>query len=218
MSLSCDYPSTIRESGHQRSPHPRIDECLLSQSGRSELATTDRERRNLVLDYRFHPDRPPPRNQRRVGGVGGQGAQGRDEGLPRDYHQLRCRHHPVPDRESGVAVRDAGSARLDRHLHDGCHRLLAVELFLDVGGREDVTFSPSSWCLCDAFNAPAPSAIPAASVSSARNMVVFTLSCAFHRLPGTSATRTIHRPDSTGSVQDSRLALLLGGAGGQEIR
>jgi Alpha amylase, catalytic domain len=80
------------------------------------------------------------------------------------------------------------------------------------------TFSPSSWCWCDAFNAPAPSAIPAASVSSARNVVVPPLSCAFHRLPGSSATRTIHRPDSTGSVQDSRLALLLGAAGGQEIR
>jgi len=80
------------------------------------------------------------------------------------------------------------------------------------------TFSPSSWCWCDAFNAPAPSAIPAASVSSARNVVVPPLSCAFHRLPGSSATRTIHRPDSTGSVQDSRLELLLGAAGGQEIR
>ncbi len=49
-------------------------------------------------------------------------------------------------------------------------------------------------------------------------MVVPPLSCAFHRLPGSSATRTIHRPDSTGSVQDSRLVLLLGVAGGQEIR
>jgi hypothetical protein len=48
--------------------------------------------------------------------------------------------------------------------------------------------------------------------------VVPPLSCAFHRLPGSSATRTIHRPDSTGSVQDSRLALLLGAAVGQEIR
>ena len=38
------------------------------------------------------------------------------------------------------------------------------------------TFSPSSWCWCDAFNAPAPSAIPAASVSSARNSIKLCVS------------------------------------------
>ncbi len=121
------------------------------------------------------------------------------------------------DRGSGVAVRDAGSARLDRHLHDRCRRLLAVQLFLDVGGREDLHLLTVVVVLVRRIQCAGASAIPAASVSSARNMVVPPLSCAFHRVPG-SSTRTIHRPDSTGSVQDSRLALLLGAADGQEIR
>ena len=68
------------------------------------------------------------------------------ECLPRLEHlgrlvvdpQFVLAFHHVPDRRPGMAVRDAGLPGLDRHFHDRGRRLLAVQLLLEIGGREDL--------------------------------------------------------------------------------